>query len=391
MSVKLAVWTPLPPQRSGIADYAYGLLAELAKGAEVVAVVRDGGRSPAIAPKGVEVVMKSAYNPRATQLDIYHFGNHAGFHGYMYEAILRRPGILVLHDPALPDFHYDLCGGRESTLFRDEAHFDDPGSDTAYPVRYVDDHVEVDWLRLPLARRLVEASALTIVHSAWARDTLAARYPRATIVHRHHATPVGEAATSAPDDGVITFGTFGGISRPKRTAQVLKAFATVRRETPGARLIICGRADGGDLLVREIRAGIARERLSGSVDLRIDAPADEMTRLIGACDAVVGLRWPTVGETSGPMMRAFGIGRVVITSDVPQNREIDRRFCWRVPVDAREDAALAQRMRDVIADPLSVGAAGAIAREFIRREASFAVVAAQHLTLAEELIDGTRS
>ncbi|MGD0219890.1 MAG: glycosyltransferase family 4 protein [Acidimicrobiales bacterium] len=390
MSMKLAVWTPLPPQRSGIADYSYGLLAELAKRAEVVAVVRDGARSPALAPKGVEVVMKSAYNPRSTQLDIYHFGNHSRFHGYMYEAICRRPGILVLHDPALPDFHYDLCGGYDSLLFRDEAHFDDPGSDTAYPVRYVDDHVEVDWLRLPLARRLVEASALTIVHSAWARDAFAARYPRATIVHRHHATPVGGRSTRAPDDGAVTFGTFGGISRPKRTAQVLHAFATVRRETPRARLIICGRADGGGLLADETRAAIARARLAGSVTLRIDAPADEMTRLIGACDAVVALRWPTVGETSGPMMRAFGIGRVVITSDVPQNREIDPRFCWRVPVDAGEDAALAQRMRDVVADPRSVHAAGAIAREFIRREASFAVVAAQHLELAEQLIDGTR-
>ncbi|MFZ0059149.1 MAG: glycosyltransferase [Acidimicrobiales bacterium] len=388
MTLKLAVWTPLPPQRSGIADYAYALLAELAKRADIVAVVRDGARSPLLAPAGVRVVPRSGYDARSVDLDIYHFGNHARFHCYMYGAIRRRPGILVLHDPALPDFHHDLCGGYESTLFRDEARFDDPEVDTASPVRYVDGRVEVDWLRLPLARRVIEASALTVVHSAWARDALAARYPGATIVHRHQAAAVGDAPPRGPArEAAVTFGAFGGISGPKRTAQVFRAFTAVRREAPEARLIICGRSEAGGLLVEEMRAAIAREGLAGSVELHIEVPQAEMTRLMGACDAVVALRWPTVGETSAPMMRAFGIGRLVIASDVPQNRELDPRFCWRVPVGEGEDTVLAQRMRQVVADPGSARAAGDLAREFVRREASFAVVASQYLELAEELVE----
>ena len=104
-----------------------------------------------------------------------------------------------------------------------------------------------------------------------------------------------------------------------------------------------------------------REGLAGSVELHIEVPQAEMARLMGACDAVVALRWPTVGETSGPMMRAFGIGRLVIASDVPQNRELDPRFCWRVPVGEGEDTVLAQRMRQVVADPGSARAAGDLA------------------------------
>ena len=188
--LKLAVWTPLPPQRSGIADYSSRLVAQLARQAEIVVVVRDDTAPSARAPAGVAVVARSDYDPDAADLDVYHLGNQARFHAYMLEAIRRRPGILVLHDPALPDLHNDLCGGYGSTLFRQEARFDSPEAEVALPVRYVDGRVEVDWLRLPLARRVVEASAVTIVHSAWIRDAFRARYPAARIVHRHHAAVV---------------------------------------------------------------------------------------------------------------------------------------------------------------------------------------------------------
>ncbi|MGD0894989.1 MAG: glycosyltransferase family 4 protein [Acidimicrobiales bacterium] len=389
--MKLAVWTPLPPQRSGVADYSFRLVAQLARQAEIVVVVRDDTAPSARAPAGVAVVARSDYDPDAADLDVYHLGNQARFHAYMLEAIRRRPGILVLHDPALPDLHLDLCGGYGSTLFRQEARFDSPEAEVALPVRYVDGRVEVDWLRLPLARRVVEASALTIVHSAWIRDAFRARYPAARIVHRHHA-----AVVAAPEperrvsEATVTFGAFGGVTPPKRTAHVIDAFAAVHEDFPGARLVVCGRSDEGGRFVAAMRARLADRGLDGAAQLRIDVPGDEMTRLIADCDAVIALRWPTLGETSGPMMEAFGIGRLVITSDVPQYEQIDGRFCWRVPVDEGEDAALAQRMRDVLAAPESARMAGDAARDFVRREASFELVASQYLELAEETIRALR-
>jgi glycosyltransferase involved in cell wall biosynthesis len=387
--LRIAVWAPLPPQRSGIADYVAALLGQLARHAEVVAVVRDGAQSTAIAPAGVEIVGRSGYDARRVDLDFYHFGNHARFHGYMYGPIQARPGVLVLHDPALPGFHHDLCGGYASTLFRDEALFDTPEVGRSWPVCYVDDHVEVDWLRLPLSRRLVEASAATIVHSAWARDMLARRHPAATIVHRHHpAAVIDGEEDGTPDESTVTFGVFGGITAPKRTERVVAAFTAVHADFPRTRLVICGRDDSEGTVVARLRAAAAG--VADAVRVATDVPADVLTRLMAGADATIGLRWPTVGETSGPMMRAFGIGRIVIASDVPQNRELDPRYCWRVPVGEAEQAALVQAMRDVIADREAARAAGRAAREFVRREASFEVVASQHLELAESLVGGAR-
>jgi glycosyltransferase involved in cell wall biosynthesis len=384
--VRLAVWAPLPPQPSGVADYVSTLLVELARAVDVVAVVRDAARNSAVAPAGVEVVARSDYDARGVDLDIYHFGNHARFHGYMYSQIRRRPGILVLHDPALPGFHHDLCGGYASTLFCDEARFDTPEVTSAWPVRYVDDRVETDWLRLPLCRRLVEASQATIVHSRWVADTLTAHCPGARIVHRHHAATVVEDGAGRDEKGVVTFGAFGGITPPKRTARVVEAFAAVHREAPRTRLVICGRADVGETELAGVGQVVAGLGLAGSVLVRTDVPAAELTQLMASCDATISLRWPTLGETSGPMMRAFGIGRIVITSAVPQVREFDGRYCRLVPVGDGEHAGVVGAMRDVVADPVAARAAGEAARDFVRREASFEVVASQYLELADEVI-----
>lgn len=384
--MRLAVWAPLPPQPSGVADYVSTLLVELARAVDVVAVVRDAARSSAAAPAGVEVVTRSDYDARGVDLDIYHFGNHARFHGYMYGQIRRRPGILVLHDPALPDFHHDLCGGYTSNLFRDEVRFDTPEAARAWPVRFVDDAVETDWLRLPMCRRLVEASQATVVHSRWVADTLTAHCPGARIVHRHHAATVLADAARRDGEGVVTFGAFGGITPPKRTTRVVEAFAAVHREAPRTRLVICGRADAGGTELAGVRRVVARAGLADAVLVRTDVAVAELNRLMAGCDATIGLRWPTLGETSGPMMRAFGIGRIVIASAVPQVREFDGRYCRLVPVGEGEHAALVGAIRDVVADPAAARAAGEAARDFVRRAASFEVVASQYLELAEQVI-----
>ncbi|MCU1492527.1 MAG: glycosyltransferase [Acidimicrobiaceae bacterium] len=380
--MRVAVWTPLPPQRSGVADYAYELLAEMSRHVDLVAVVRDGSSDAAVAPEGVQVVARSEYDARATDIDIYHFGNSARFHGYMYQSIIARPGMLVLHDPALPDFHWDLCGGFDSSLFQEEARFDAPELESEVPVRYVGGHVEVDWLRAPLSRRVVEASRLTVVHSASAGHDLARHVPDAAVVHCDLASKVIEATAAKDRTSAVTFGVLGGISRPKRIAQVLEAFKRAHRADGSLRLVIAGRNDQPEL-VDELRRKVADNALESAVTINCDVPAPELAELLRLCDAVVALRWPTVGETSAPLMAALGAGRMVITSDVPQVREISSTFCLRVPTGGPDEIPeITARMLEVAADPAAARRAGDAAREFVRGQATFDIVAEKHVALA---------
>ena len=86
--MKVAYYSPLPPERSGIADYSAALLPALERRVDV-AVARPKRR-----PKRVDV-------------SLYHIGNDAEAHGWIVEALRGRPGPVVLHDFVL---HHLVAG-----------------------------------------------------------------------------------------------------------------------------------------------------------------------------------------------------------------------------------------------------------------------------------------
>ena len=45
-------------------------------------------------------------------------------------------------------------------------------------------------------------------------------------------------------------------------------------------------------------------------------PMEEFVGYIAACDIILNLRFPTVGESSGTLLRSLGLGRAVIVSDI---------------------------------------------------------------------------
>jgi hypothetical protein len=88
--VKVAYYSPFPPERSGIADYSALLVPELRKRLDVQ-VVKRGRTRP----------------PRGTDLSLYHVGNNPDAHAWIVDALGRRRGVVVLHDFVL----HHLIGG----------------------------------------------------------------------------------------------------------------------------------------------------------------------------------------------------------------------------------------------------------------------------------------
>ena len=119
--MRVAVWTPMPPEPSGIADYNYRLLATMARDPRLslTAIVRDDDEEYE-SPRGVSIRSAAEYRPDDFDIDLYHMGNNPTFHGYMFTQIMRRPGVLMLHDPAIVDAIEVLLGGRQQRIFADE-------------------------------------------------------------------------------------------------------------------------------------------------------------------------------------------------------------------------------------------------------------------------------
>jgi hypothetical protein len=56
--------------------------------------------------------------------------------------------------------------------------------------------------------------------------------------------------------------------------------------------------------------------LSAAVRVLGFAPIDDFTGYMAACDIVLNLRYPTVGESSGSLLRALGLGKAVLVSGI---------------------------------------------------------------------------
>ena len=86
--MRVAYYSPLPPSRSGIADYSTLLLPALRERVDVV-IAQPGKRAP------------------AADVALYHVGNDPDAHGWIVDALWKRPGVVVMHEFVL---HHLIAG-----------------------------------------------------------------------------------------------------------------------------------------------------------------------------------------------------------------------------------------------------------------------------------------
>ncbi|HEY5609802.1 MAG TPA: hypothetical protein VIL97_01235, partial [Thermoanaerobaculia bacterium] len=94
--MRIAVLTPLPPVKSGIAGYSAVLLPALARRCEVVAVV---DQDEVTAPDDVAVIRLGELLERRGDFDAVYcqLGNNP-YHDFIYRYAMEHPSTIVLHD-----------------------------------------------------------------------------------------------------------------------------------------------------------------------------------------------------------------------------------------------------------------------------------------------------
>ena len=376
--MKVAYYSPLPPSRSGIADYSALLLPELARRADVV-VARPGRfrRDP------------------AADIRLYHVGNDAEAHGWIVEALRRNgigarlksgtdpvPGVVVLHDFVLHHLVVGMTfarGDAAGYLAAMEREAGLVGRLLGYAV--LDNKLPPLWETrpedFPLAGGVLDDATALIVHSHYVENRAReAGYAGPVVRIPHPAWPV-PSLEPAGVAGDPLYGCFGHLNESKRIEELLAAFARLRERRPGARLLLVG-----SLAVR-----LARLELPDGVIRRDYVPEDELWALMAACDAIVSLRSPTMGETSGSAIRALSLGKPLVVSDVGWFSELPSDAVVKVPVDEHEEDTLAAAL-EALADPAVRAAMGERSRELIEREHRLDLVAEAYAAALEELAGG---
>src|SRR5215207_2119257 len=111
-AMRIAYFSPLPPMKSGIADYSAELLPELAGHCEVELIVDEGLRpDPGLAgrfPVHGHRALPGLLERGRFDAVVYHLGNNRDYHASIYRSLLEHPGILVLHELVIHHLVRDL-------------------------------------------------------------------------------------------------------------------------------------------------------------------------------------------------------------------------------------------------------------------------------------------
>jgi len=371
---RLAYVAPLPPERSGIADYSAELLPELGRHYEIDVVAPQAAVSDPWIRANCRLRSPDWFRAHAGRYDrvLYHIGN-SSFHSHMFSLMEEIPGVVVLHDFFLSAVASRMENTGIEPGFWSQALYESHG----YPAvaqRFAGD-VDKARLAYPCNLRVLRAAMNVIVHSDNSRRLARDWYGPAAadgwqlIPHMRAAvTDVprrqARAALGLGEDSFVVC-SFGLLDTSKLNDRLLSAWLdSALARDPDCMLVFVGEnAVGayGAALSAAIAASPARDRI------RITGWADteRYRQYLAAADVGVQLRAQSRGETSGTVLDCMNYGLATIVNahgslaDLPD----DAVLKLRDDVGTGELAAALRRMRDDSAERLRLGRRG---RELIR-------------------------
>ncbi len=362
--MRVAFFSPLPPARSGIADYSEALIESLKPLVELEVFSSAG----------------QPYDPREFDIAIYQIGNNQ-HHDFVYETALKHPGIVVMHESNLHHLITDLTIRRgDWDGYVAACEYNGGAAAREYALRVRNLEVGPDYDGLPMTRRLLESARGVVVHSRFMLDGLRAAGfggPAAVIPHGAwipQADRNGYREKLGLDASLPLIGIFGFLKPYKRIAESLRAFRRLVRLSPNARMILVGEPHPEFPIEPMIRSmGLsAHARVLGF------APIEDFVGYLGACDIVLNLRYPTVGESSGTLLRSLGLGKAVLVSEVGSFQEFPEDVCLKVPVGKGEEELIFEYLNLLVSRPEVAKAMGTRARNYVAEECNWATVATQY-------------
>jgi hypothetical protein len=328
--VTVGFHSPLPPARTGVADYAAALLSRL----------RARGR--------IEVAGGQA------DVNLYHLGNNQ-LHAGIYRRAMAVPGVIVLHDAVLHHFFLGAFTAEEyiqefvynygewsrslaETLWHDRAR-------SAADYRY---------FNYPMLRRICETSRAVVVHNPAAAAMVRTHAPAARVIEIPMLFEPGPAPGAEAIEETrrslqlgprtLLFGIFGHLRESKRILPVIRVF---RRLAPIDAVLLLA----GDCGSRDLDRALQPFLSDASIRRIPYAAQDDFRKNAHATDVCINLRYPAAGETSAITISMMGIGKPVMVTDSPEVSRLPESACIRVPLGLSEESVVGEMMRWLIALP----------------------------------------
>lgn len=338
---RVAFVCPMPPERTGVADYGVRILPTLLPFADVTVVVQQEQVSMPPALAHLPVHDSAWLRAHAHEFDhlIYQFGN-SPFHSHMIDLLAEHPGVVVLHDFFLSSMlSYEQMSGHapglwSRALFHSHGYAPLATIETAAGWEQAKDDY-------PSNLEILQNASHVIVHSDYARalarqwiapeagaDWSAAQLPRATPAVNDRAA--ARAALGIAADAFVVCN-FGFVAPTKHCMALLQAWlASSLHGKPECELVFVGANHGGDY-GQQMSATIAAANSGKRIRISGWTTDDDYFRYLQAADVGVQLRTSSRGETSGTVLDCMIYGLPTVINANGAMAEFPHDAVWMLP------------------------------------------------------------
>ncbi|NIO21227.1 MAG: glycosyltransferase [Candidatus Aenigmarchaeota archaeon] len=390
--MKIAYFTPLNPVRSGISSYSEELLPYLAKYVDIDLYIDEYVPTNALIRNNFLIQSYKKFREEKSKYDliVYHMGNHAPYHEFIYKTLLEYPGLVVLHDYIY--FHFysgvtlkrrDFSGFKEIMRYC----YGEKG------IREAEKIVSgsVDPFRYSMVKKILDSSLGGIVHSDYTRDQILREIPSSTVKRINMGIEFTNSEVAfvdrirrkhgLPKDHFI-IASFGMITQHKRIDVALKAFAGFKKIYPNAKYILVGES-----LSEYPIKGLIKE-LEIEKDVVITGYVEEETfqEYLILADLCINLRYPTAGETSASVLRALEAGKPVIISNYAQFGEFPDDCAIKLDLGDHEEELLVEYMKYLVQDEGFRRKIGENARRYVHEHHSLEKSSKEYFGFIEECV-----
>jgi glycosyltransferase involved in cell wall biosynthesis len=344
---RLALFSPLPPCRSGIADHSAALLPHLLRYFDIEVFVDGYEVSDAWISANIPVRAADEFEHEAHRFDavMYEFGN-SEFHAHMLPILARFPGIVSLHDAYLSGLFAYLEHHRgERDAYVEELLYSHGPRARRYFARESksQDPVMESVIELPCTKRVLDQAIGVISHSPFNLEVSRANYPEGwqapfKIVPQLVRIPpptteslrAGARRARAVPERDFVISTFGHIAWTKCGDLLLAAFEQSRAVRSGrARLLFVGEL-ARDEFGSKLKDAIARSPFRDRIGVTGFQTPESFAQYLLVTDLALQLRKNSRGGTPKGVLDCLSHGVPVVVNDDASYRDYPKDVVCKV-------------------------------------------------------------
>ncbi len=327
--------SPLPPTRSGVADYATELLPHLAR-AVAVTLLEPPGWAPPGAPPWLDGLDRRPHDAPvpAGAASLLHLGNNP-YHLWIAKRLRAMGGIVVLHDSVLHHLLVEeAAADGEWGRFADEmAQAHGAGGAALAAARAWGYSGRLDPFLFPARSPLLRLASGVIVHNRQAEGDVTRACPGLPV----RRVPLAVAALPAGDraawrvrlgvgENELSLVHLGFLTPAKGLDVILRSVASLAQLAVPVRLTVVG--EGGEAAA--LAAAVAAAGMSERVRSWGYASEADLGGIVAAADLGLVPRYPTAGETSAAALRFLAAGVPVAVAGYRQFLEFPAAAAPRI-------------------------------------------------------------